>query len=429
MLFTTALAGVLTVTLMPGFRGAEASGACDRGLPGTAFLASESAQLNVLLFVPLCFLAVLLFRRPVLVLAGTVLLTSGIELAQGHLPLGRACSYDDVKANALGGIIGLTLGCLCRYLLPRDGRRRSPFTRRDTLWGLGTVVASACAVATAFPATLTIEDYEATTYRSRSAFGNTDEMRQWFAGTVTQLLGAQANGSTAIHKPENSRQQWLLRADTDRGSVVATWPDRKLMELSTASHQPEAGAPFPPRPLPDAELRKSAERFARTWFPTETADAAARFEHPRNAPDTRLLSYRHYDHGVMAPMRIDIVVSTTGRITRLTTKALPGTRHALEATTVPIPPSQLRLPNLSPCPRNGRRTPMPATNSSAPHIQGHTEWVPPPPAQPPAGPAATAQRRLPRGGRTTARGGVSRPAGAEQRPPRPSTESRTGFLA
>ncbi|WP_125048540.1 hypothetical protein [Streptomyces chrestomyceticus] len=86
MLFTTALAGVLTVTLMPGFRGAEASGACDRGLPGTAFLASESAQLNVLLFVPLCFLAVLLFRRPVLVLAGTVLLTSGIELAQGICP-------------------------------------------------------------------------------------------------------------------------------------------------------------------------------------------------------------------------------------------------------------------------------------------------------------------------------------------------------
>ncbi|GCD39674.1 hypothetical protein OEIGOIKO_07530 [Streptomyces chrestomyceticus JCM 4735] len=199
----------------------------------------------------------------------------------------------------------------------------------------------------------------------------------------------------------------------------------------TQHSQPPARSrrPLPTAPLPDAELRKSAERFARTWFPTETADAAARFEHPRNAPDTRLLSYRHYDHGVMAPMRIDIVVSTTGRITRLTTKALPGTRHALEATTVPIPPSQLRLPNLSPCPRNGRRTPMPATNSSAPHIQGHTEWVPPPPAQPPAGPAATAQRRLPRGGRTTARGGVSRPAGAEQRPPRPSTESRTGFLA
>ncbi|MEF3119535.1 VanZ family protein [Streptomyces chrestomyceticus] len=339
VLFTTALAGVLTVTLMPGLRGAgESSGTCDRGLPSAAFLASESAQLNVLLFVPLCFLAVLLFRRPVLVLAGTVLLTSGIELAQGHLPLGRACSYDDVKANALGGIIGLALGCLCRYVFPRNGRRRSPFTRRDTLWGLGAVVASSCAVATVFPATLTIEDYEATTYRSKAAFGNTDEMRQWFAGTVTKLLGAQANGSTAIHKPENSRQQWLLRADTDRGSVVATWPDRKLMELSTVSHQRAAGAPSPSRPLPDAELRKSAERFARTWFPTETADAATRFDHPRNDPDTRLLSYRHYDHGVMTPMRIDIVVSTAGRVMGLTTKALPGTRRTHEPTAAPVPP-------------------------------------------------------------------------------------------
>ncbi|GCD47683.1 hypothetical protein GKJPGBOP_07476 [Streptomyces paromomycinus] len=304
-------------------------GTCDRGLPGTAFLASESAQLNVLLFVPLCFLAVLLFRRPVLVLAGTVLLTGGIELAQGLLPLGRACSYDDVKANALGGVIGLSLGCLCRYLFPRDGRRRSPFTRRDTLWGLGAVVASACAVATAFPVTLTIDGYEAMAHRSKAAFGNTDEMRQWFAGTVTEVLGAQAAGSTAIHKPENSRQQWLLRADTDHGSVVATWPDRKLRELRTVSHQREAGAPSRRAPsssrsLPDAELRKSAEQFARTWFPTETADADARFERPRNDPDTRLLSYRHYDHGVMTPMRLDIVVSTSGRILGLTTKALQG---------------------------------------------------------------------------------------------------------
>lgn len=342
VLFTTALAGVLTVTLMPSSLGSEAPGTCDQGLPGTSFLASESAQLNVLLFVPLCFLAALLFRRPVLVLAGTMILTGGIELAQGQLPLGRACSYDDIKVNALGGIIGLTLGCLCLYLFPHDGRRRSPFTRRDTLWGLGAVVVSVCAVATAFPATLTIEDFEATTYRSRAELGaelgNPGAMQEWFAGTVVELLGEQTNAEMEARKPRNGQQSWLLRAETDRGTVAATWPDRKLVALSTVSHRREAGAPSLPLPLPDAELRKTAERFARTWFPTETVDADARFQHARNDPDARLLSYRHYDHGVMTPMRLDIVISTTGRITGLTTKALPGTQPAPEPTVGLAPP-------------------------------------------------------------------------------------------
>ncbi|WP_157851781.1 VanZ family protein [Streptomyces monomycini] len=319
-LFTMALAGVLTVTLMPSSLGSEAPGTCDQGLPGAAFLASESAQLNILLFVPLCFLAVLLFRRPVLVLAGTVILTSAIELAQGHLTLGRTCSYDDIKANALGGIIGLSLGCLSLCLFPGRRRRRSPFTRRDTLWGSGAVIVSACAVATAFPATLTIEDHEATTYRSRAELGSTAAMQEWFAGTVTELLGEQANGTTEMRKPQDGQRRWVLRADTSRGSVVATWPDRKLVELRTVSHQHAADASS--RSLPDTETRKSAERFARTWFPKETADAEARFEHPRNDPHTRLLSYRRYDHGVMTPMRLDIAVSTTGRITGLTTKVL-----------------------------------------------------------------------------------------------------------
>ncbi|MEU7205699.1 VanZ family protein [Streptomyces sp. NPDC045470] len=350
VLLTTALVGILTVTLMPSSLESEAPGTCDQGLPGASFLASESAQLNVLLFVPLCFLAVLLFRCPVLVLAGTVILTSGIELAQGQLPLGRACSYDDIKANALGGIIGLTLGCLCLCLFPRDGRRRSPFTRRDTLWGLGAVVASACAAATVFPATLTIEDFEATIYRSRAQLGaelgNPEAMREWFAGTVTELLGEQTNTEMEVRKPRNGQQRWFLRAETDRGIVVATWPDRRLVELSAVSHQREAGDPSPSLPLLDAELRKSAERFARTWFPTETAGADARFQRVRNDPDARLLSYRHYDHGVMTPMRLDIVVSTTGRITGLTTKALPGAQPAPEPTVglAPPRPGLLRLP-------------------------------------------------------------------------------------
>ncbi|MEV5593695.1 hypothetical protein [Streptomyces sp. NPDC052496] len=320
-MLTTALAGVLTVTLLPGAYGNGSPGSCDQGLPGFAFLASASARLNVL---P-CFLAVLLFRRPLLVLAGAVALTGGTELVQGHLSLGRACSYDDVKANVLGGVIGVLLGCL--FLWGR--RRRPPFTWRDTMWGLGALVLTTCAVAAAFPCTLTVVDIEATADRTRARFGDTRAMQQWFAGTVTEIHGVQTDPEMEIRMPEPGQDRWLLRAVTERGSVVATWPDRKLVEIKADGRRGEAGfpagtgSPSGAGPLSDTDLRKAAERFAHTWFPAETAHADARFQHLRNEPDARLLSYPRLAHGARSPIRLDIVVSTSGRVTGLTAKALP----------------------------------------------------------------------------------------------------------
>src|SRR5690242_2348468 len=75
LLFTAALAGVLTVTLMPGDGSSGQAGICDAGLSLHGFLASESARLNMLLFFPVSCLAVLLFQRPVVTLSATLILT------------------------------------------------------------------------------------------------------------------------------------------------------------------------------------------------------------------------------------------------------------------------------------------------------------------------------------------------------------------
>ncbi|MFH9424593.1 VanZ family protein [Streptomyces sp. NPDC017529] len=146
LLLALSLAGVFAVTMMPGIAGTGQADSCDVGLSGLDFLASESAQLNVLLFVPASFLAVLLFRRPLLTLAAILALACGNELVQRWTTLGRSCSYDDVKANALSGILGILLGCL--YLWGR--RRQLPFTRKDAVWGTGATVAVTVAVAVLF---------------------------------------------------------------------------------------------------------------------------------------------------------------------------------------------------------------------------------------------------------------------------------------
>ncbi|MFD7665626.1 VanZ family protein [Streptomyces sp. NPDC059788] len=318
MLLATALAGVLTVTLTPGFSGNGKPGTCDEGLPGIAFLASESARLNVLLFIPASFLAVLVFGRPLLVLAGTVVLTTGIELVQGRLDLGRACSYDDVKANVLGGVLGLLLGCLASWVR----RRRSPFTRQDTLWGAGALVASTCAVTVACHFTLTTVDYEASHHRASAALGDTGEMREWLLDTVSELYGGatRAEAGTQVSRPQPGR--WILRAVLPGRTVVATWPDRRLVGIRTEGGRDDAGT------LSETEMRKSAERFARTWFPEETSHADARFQHVENGRGARLLSYRRREGGAVTPMRLDIVVSTAGRIEGLTTRHLPAPAHA-----------------------------------------------------------------------------------------------------
>ncbi|KWT63424.1 hypothetical protein ADL21_03160 [Streptomyces albus subsp. albus] len=314
LLLALSLAGVIAVTMMPGIAGTGQADSCDVGLPGLDFLASESAQLNVLLFVPASFLAVLLFRRPLLTLAATLALTCGIELVQGWIALGRSCSYDDVKANALGGILGILLGCL--YLWGR--RRRLPFTRKDAIWGAGATVAVTAAIAVLFQSTLSSVNYEELHNRAKAAFGDPAEKQEWLAKTVKELYGAHTEvGETEVAMLQHGR--WRMRAKTDRGTVAATWPDRKLVEMTTENGQDDNGE------LSAAEMKKSAEQFARKWFPDEMAGADAEFRPVMKKQDRgmHLLSYRRYRQDVMMPMRLDIIVTTAGRVVNLTARSVP----------------------------------------------------------------------------------------------------------
>ncbi len=312
LLLTTALAGVLVVTMMPGIAGTGQVGSCDTGLPGLDFLASESAQLNVLLFVPLSFLAVLFFRRPLLVLSATLALTCGIELVQGWLGLGRACSYDDVKANFLGGVIGITLGCL--YVWGRQ--RKFPFTRKRAAWGIGAVIAVAAVVTPLFHFTLTSVNYEELHHRAQAKFGDSTEKLEWLAKTAKDLYGAQAElGQTEVRMMQDGH--WRLRAETNRGTVVATWPDRKLVEVESADNHDDNGA------LSTAQMKESAERFAQKWFAGDTKGAQADFRPLRQNRGMHILSYRRYSQNVMMPMRLDIIVTTAGRVTNAAARSVP----------------------------------------------------------------------------------------------------------
>ncbi|PPF56425.1 VanZ family protein [Clavibacter michiganensis] len=110
VLLIAALLGALALTLYPeGDR--SSSVACNVGLPYLSPTAVESTA-NILLFVPIAFLASLLWRRPLLAILGTVVLSALIDTVQAvALSIGRACDTGDWITNTIGAILGGLLAC------------------------------------------------------------------------------------------------------------------------------------------------------------------------------------------------------------------------------------------------------------------------------------------------------------------------------
>lgn len=77
--------------------------------------------LNVLILVPLSFLAAMVWRRVKWQewTAYVFIFTFGVEMVQSLRP-GRSAAYSDVVANTLGGVIGAVLGAV----VLRDARSR-----------------------------------------------------------------------------------------------------------------------------------------------------------------------------------------------------------------------------------------------------------------------------------------------------------------
>jgi len=120
VLAVLALLAVLGLTLYPEGT-PSASVGCSAGLPYLSPRAGESIA-NVLLVVPVVFLAGLRSGRPLLAVAAGVGLSAGIEAVQAVvLGIGRACDTSDLITNAIGAVLGGLLALAALAL----ARRRS----------------------------------------------------------------------------------------------------------------------------------------------------------------------------------------------------------------------------------------------------------------------------------------------------------------
>ncbi|RMB85880.1 VanZ family protein [Streptomyces shenzhenensis] len=304
-LWSVSLLGVLAVTLLPGGIGdAGKETVCYIGPSLRGVLSTTPGRLNVLLFVPVCFFGVCAFRRPIAVLAGGVLLTGSVEMLQALLPLGRSCSYSDLAANTIGTVAGVLCGIV--WLALR--RHRPLFTRRDAgtsmrLFGIG-----GAAIAAMFWLAIT------PVYGGPEAVGATSEQEKWAKSVATQVYGGQAKIVQVQQREPVPGFPGKVDVTTDKGNLTLLWPERKIQSAFSVNNQDDGGS------LTPDQSKESAVRFAQKWYPDEIKGSKITFDPLAKGKAPYVLSYRRYVNDIMMPMRLDITVTSSGRIMGVTAR-------------------------------------------------------------------------------------------------------------
>ncbi|MFG2117202.1 VanZ family protein [Streptomyces sp. NPDC048718] len=301
-LLATSIAGVLAVTLLPGSAGGAMAGICDIGRP-VHMLTSASALLNIALFAPSPLLAVLLFRRPVTVGAISLVCSATVELIQATVPMGRACSATDLAANATGALLGVCTGAVWLRL---RGRRISHVSR-DVSWGTSLAAIGAAALAGWFYISVSTTDVVAADDKRSARLDALDGADEWMEESAREIFGKQTKslGSTSIFEGNRT----VITMKTDQGELVGWWPDRSLERAWSIDNTGEEGD------LDADQVQAVGQEFAQKWFPTSVADSQKSLN-AMGEDNSKVyrLTYRRYSQGVMMPMRLDITITSAGRI-------------------------------------------------------------------------------------------------------------------
>ncbi|MDO0933117.1 VanZ family protein [Streptomyces sp. DG2A-72] len=296
------IAGILAVTLLSGNAGLE-SNQCDTGAPIHLFT-SASSLLNVALFTPGALLAVVLYKRPVTVAAVFTSLSATIELVQSVANLGRSCSVTDIAANATGAILGSVMGTLWLYW------RRQQLGRpvRDLLWGSLLAVVGTIALVGFFQSRIQSVDVVAKDDQRHDRAEAAIQADEWITGAAKGIFGADTQTRETATEKDGNRLK--ITAETNHGSISGWWPQKDLERAWSSNTRGDEGN------LSEKQVAAAADDFARKWFPKDVVGSKQRIRTLGDGP-TRAYAvvYRRYTKdGVMMPMRLDLTITTTGRV-------------------------------------------------------------------------------------------------------------------
>ncbi|MEU0060036.1 VanZ family protein [Streptomyces sp. NPDC006334] len=295
------VAGILSVTALPGNAGLEVA-QCDMGAPIHLFT-DENALLNVALFAPGAFLAVLALRRPVTVAAAFACLSGAIELIQSLGHLGRSCTLTDLTANATGSILGASVGAVWCMI-----RRTSAYhLKRDFVWGASVLILGGGLCAALFLTRIESVDVVAKDDAREQQVDAAVDANEWLSTAAKATFGTDTEIVSSSVKFVGDRQK--VTAETNRGSIAGWWPEKHLETAWAKDNRGDKGA------ASQKEAIAAADQFARTWFPDSIHGSTQKVRVLGEGPTRAyMVTYRRYQDGVLMPMRLDITITTAKRI-------------------------------------------------------------------------------------------------------------------
>ncbi|MGW1746458.1 VanZ family protein [Streptomyces sp. NPDC002092] len=312
VLCAISVAGIFAVTLLPTDGGPVGQGAiCDLSSPFPQMFQSSSALLNVALFIPAPFFAVLVFRRPLTVAAVTVISSGVIELVQAEGAMGRSCSATDLAANATGALLGVVGAAAWLQFRGQAGW----LGKKDIFWGIGLATVGSLALIGVFRSS--VNPYVPVSERHNAAAEARalDGSDAWITGAARYVFGPKANMGPTVSVKRDGRI--LVTASTDLGDISGWWPDKKLEQAAFKDNKAEEGS------LNQKQAESVGTRFAERWFPDEVRGAHRKVRvSGSGSTAVYILIYRRYKAGLMMPMRLDITVTSAGRIMNFTARAI-----------------------------------------------------------------------------------------------------------
>ncbi|NUQ98009.1 MAG: hypothetical protein HOY79_16140 [Streptomyces sp.] len=129
------------------------------------------------------------------------------------------------------------------------------------------------------------------------------------------MFGKKANIGPMVSVKRDGRL--LVTASTDLGDISGWWPDKKLEQAAFKDNKAEEGS------LNQKQAESVGTRFAERWFPDEVRGAHRKVRVSGSGNTAvYMLIYRRYKAGLMMPMRLDIAVTSAGRIMNFTARAI-----------------------------------------------------------------------------------------------------------
>ncbi|GLW69714.1 hypothetical protein Kpho02_20130 [Kitasatospora phosalacinea] len=307
VLWGVALAGELAATLAPTTSGSFGRPSCVFDPGGWEVAHGLQGALNLALYVPLAALGGWVFRRPLSVLAGCVLLSATTEVLQTALRTGRSCDAADLLDNSSGALLGTVLAAAALA-----AGRRSFARRRDALGALTTAGGGLAAVA--LVVWLYVPLY-GPAGRTPPRPDVTDVLAP--AHYLTAGLfgpGGRLERTSPVTDTAHSALP-LTEAVTDRGRFRFEAGSGRLVSVEFTV--PEASGPAP---RPEEELRYTATEFARTWFPDLAAGAPLPTLAAPGPDGSRLLTFRPPE--ASDGRLLEVTVSASGRVRSATATRL-----------------------------------------------------------------------------------------------------------